>query len=173
MDTGDPMNKAVLVLALAGFTGMAAGPLIAAPSKADKTFATSAASGGLAEVELGQLAEQKAASAQVKEFARTMVSDHTQAKQDLEQIAQQENLTLPKRPGKKEREESQRLHKLSGAAFDKQYMAHMVQDHRKDVSEFQREATSGKDPALKSYAQKYLPVLQKHLQMAEATSSHK
>jgi putative membrane protein len=166
------MNKAVLALALAGFTGMAAGPVIAAPAKADKTFVTSAASGGLAEVELGQLAEQKAASPQVKEFARTMVSDHTQANQDLQQIAQQQNLNLPKRPGKKEREEAQRLKKLSGAAFDKQYMTHMVQDHRKDISEFQRESASGKDPALKSYAQKYLPVLQKHLQMAEATSSH-
>lgn len=167
------MNKTALVLTVVGFAGMAAAPAFAAPSGADKTFASSAAAGGLAEVQLGQLAEQKAGTPQVKEFARTMVSDHTQANQDLEQIAQQENLTLPKRPGKKEREESQRLRKLSGAAFDKQYMAHMVQDHRKDISEFQREATSGKDPALKSYAQKYLPVLQKHLQMAEATSSHK
>jgi putative membrane protein len=166
------MNKTALVLTLAGLAGMAAAPVFAAPSGADKTFASGAASGGLAEVQLGQLAEQKAATPQVKEFARTMVSDHTQANQDLEQIAQQENLNLPKQPYKKERTQAQRLEKLSGASFDKQYMTDMVQDHRKDISEFQREATSGKDPTLKSYAQKYLPVLQKHLQMAEATSSH-
>ena len=143
---------------------------MAALSGADKTFATEAADGGLAEVQLGQLAAQKASSPQVKEFAQRMVADHTQANQDLMQLAKSENLNLPTQPDSKHKSELERLSAMNGSAFDAAYMKHMVQDHEQTVAEFKKQAQSGSDPALKSFAQKYLPIIQQHLQMAEAST---
>jgi putative membrane protein len=154
----------VAVVALLG-----AVPALAAVSGADKTFATEAAHGGLAEVQMGQLALQKASSPQVKEFAQRMVTDHTQANQDLMQLGKSEHLTLPTQLDAKHKSEMGRLSAMSGNAFDAAYMQHMVQDHKKTVADFQKQAQSGSDPALKSFAQKYLPIIQQHLQMAETS----
>jgi putative membrane protein len=156
----------VVVVALLG-----AVPALAVVSGADKTFATEAAHGGLAEVQMGQLALQKASSPKVKEFAQRMVTDHTQANQDLMQLGKSENLTLPTQLDAKHKSEMDRLSAMSGNAFDAAYMQHMVQDHKKTVAEFQKQAQSGSDPALKSFAQKYLPIIQQHLQMAETSAS--
>jgi putative membrane protein len=156
----------VAVVALLG-----AVPALAAVSGADKTFATEAAHGGLAEVQMGQLALQKASSPQVKEFAQRMVRDHTQANQDLMQLGKSENLTLPTQLDAKHKSEMDRLSAMSGNAFDAAYMQHMVQDHKKTAADFQKQAQSGSDPALKSFAQKYLPIIQQHLQMAEASAA--
>jgi putative membrane protein len=154
----------VVVVALLG-----AVPALAVVSGADKTFATEAAHGGLAEVQMGQLALQKASSPQVKEFAQRMVTDHTQANQDLMQLGKSENLTLPTQLDAKHKSEMDRLSAMSGNAFDAAYMQHMVQDHKKTVADFQKQAQSGSDPALKTFAQKYLPIIQQHLQMAETS----
>jgi len=156
----------VAVVALLG-----AVPALAAVSGADKTFATEAAHGGLAEVQMGELALQKASSPQVKEFAQRMVRDHTQANQDLMQLGKSENLTLPTQLDAKHKSEMDRLSAMSGNAFDAAYMQHMVQDHKKTVADFQKQAQSGSDPALKSFAQKYLPIIQQHLQMAETSAA--
>jgi putative membrane protein len=144
---------------------------MAALSAAEKTFATEAAHGGLAEVQLGQLAEQKATSPQIKEFAQRMVKDHTQANQELMQLGKTENLTLPTQLDAKHKSEMDRLSAMSGNAFDTAYMQDMVQDHQKTVADFQKQAQSGSDPALKSFAQKQLPILQQHLQMAQASAT--
>ena len=136
-------------------------------SSADRQFVTKAAQGGMAEVELGQLATQKAQNSQVKEFGQKMVDDHTKANDQLKQVASQENITLPTGLDAKDQALKDHLEKLSGAQFDKVYMQHMVMDHKKDVAEFQKEANSGKDPQVKQFAQQTLPVLQQHLQMAQ------
>jgi len=162
------MNRVSIAMLTAGLIGLAAGPSFAQLSPADKTFATKAAEGGLAEVALGQLAQQKGTSSQVKQFGQQMVTDHTQANQELQQIAEQENLTLPSQPSSAQRSKQQQLRAATGSSFDTAYMQDMVRDHQQDVTEFRREAKSGKDPALKEFAQKYLPVLQKHLQMAQS-----
>jgi putative membrane protein len=153
------------------FSLVGAAPALAGLSGADKTFATEAADGGLAEVQLGQLALQKASSPQVKEFAQRMVTDHTQANQELMQLATSENLTLPTQLDAKHKTEMDRLSTMSGSAFDTAYMQHMVQDHKTTMAEFQKQAQNGSDPALKSFAQKYLPIIQQHLQMAEASAT--
>src|ERR1700760_2261714 len=106
------------------FSLVGAAPALAGLSGADKTFATEAADGGLAEVQLGQLAAQKASSPQVKEFAQRMVADHTQANQDLMQLAKSENLNLPTQPNNKHKAELDRLSAMSGNAFDAAYMKH-------------------------------------------------
>ena len=158
-----------IALSLAAATLIGVAPAFAALSSADKTFATEAAHGGLAEVQLGQLAEQKASSPKVKEFAQRMVKDHTEANQELMQLSKTEKLNLPVQPDAKHKTEMNRLSAMSGDAFDTAYMQHMVQDHEKTVADFQKQAQSGTDPGLKSFAQKQLPILEQHLQMAQAS----
>jgi putative membrane protein len=168
---GDIMKTTSVACAFAMLTAISAVPALAALSSSDRTFATEAAQGGLAEVELGQLALQRGTSPQVKQFAQRMVTDHTQANQDLMQAAKSENLDLPTQVDAQQKSEMDRLRGMSGSAFDTAYMQHMLQDHRKDIAEFQKEAQSGRDPALKGFAQKYLPTLQQHLQLAQSTAS--
>ena len=134
---------------------------------ADQKFAEKAAQGGKAEVELGQLAVQKASDEKVKQFGQKMVDDHSKANQQLQQIAEQEHITLPTSMDSEAQQEQQRLSKLSGAEFDKAYMRYQLKDHQKDVAEFQKEATAGKDPGIKNFAQSTLPTLQEHLKLAE------
>jgi putative membrane protein len=136
-------------------------------SSADHTFIMKAAQGGMAEVELGQLAATKASSEQVKQFGQRMVTDHQKANDELKTLAQQKNITVPTDLDAKDKTEKDRLSKLSGEAFDKAYMQHMLADHRKDVNEFRKESTSGKDPDVKAWAGKTLPTLEEHLKMAQ------
>lgn len=133
----------------------------------DREFARKAAEGGLAEVELGQLATQKASSPEVKQFGQRMVSDHTQANDQLKQIAAQKGMTLPTSLSAKDAATKARLEKLSGKEFDRAYMRDMVKDHTKDVNEFQNEANNGKDPDIKNFASETTPKLQEHLSMAQ------
>jgi putative membrane protein len=138
---------------------------------ADMNFAVKAAQGGLAEVQMGQLAATKASNPDVKSFGQKMVDDHTKANDDLKAVAEKEGVTLPSTMGAKEQAEYNRLQALSGDAFDKAYVKGMVKDHEEDVKEFQKEANSGKDPQIKSFASQTLPVLQSHLDMIKSIQS--
>jgi putative membrane protein len=160
------MKKTAAVIG-AGILMLVTGQAIAQISPADRTFATKAAAGGEAEVVLGRLATEKAGSEQVRQFGQQMVTDHSQANQELQVIGKQQNLTLPTKPDAASTATEQRLQASSGTTFDSAYARDMVQDHQQDVADFQKEASSGQDPALKAFAQKYLPVLQHHLQMAQ------
>ena len=137
----------------------------------DVTFAIKAAQGGLAEVQLGQLASTKANSPDVKTFGQKMVDDHTKANNDLTAVAQKEGITLPTTLNGKDQAEYTKLQGLSGVAFDKEYVKDMVKDHEEDVKEFQKEASNGKDPQIKSFAAQTLPVLQSHLEMIKSIQS--
>src|SRR5207248_5007839 len=103
---------------------------------ADRQFIKKAAQGGLAEVELGKLATEKAASPEVKQFGQRMVDDHGKANDQLKQVASQKGITVPEKLNAKDAATKARLEKLSGKAFDRAYMQDMVADHTKDVSEF-------------------------------------
>jgi putative membrane protein len=140
-------------------------------SRGDRKFMTEAAQGGMAEVQLGQLAAQKAQSDQVKQFGQKMVDDHTKANDQLKQIAASKGVTLPTDLDSKSKREMDRLSKLSGAEFDREYMKHMVSDHKKDVSDFKKEAKSAKDADLKGFASSTTPTLEQHLQLAESTDA--
>ncbi len=137
-----------------------------ASTKADDMFAKKAAAGGLAEVQLGQLAQQKSQNPDVKAFGQRMVTDHTKANDQLKGVAGQENLTLPTELDAKDKALQARLEKLSGPAFDKAYINAMVRDHKKDVAEFEHEASNGKDDGIKNFASQTLPTLQDHLKQA-------
>ena len=129
----------------------------------DRDFVMEAASGGLMEVTLGNLAKTNAASAQVKEFGAMMVTDHTKANNELKAVAAKKNITLPETPMEKQQKHIDELKTKKGADFDKAYVDLMVDDHKEDVSKFQDEANKGNDADVKAFAAKTLPVLQKHL----------
>jgi putative membrane protein len=133
----------------------------------DKKFVREAAEGGLAEVELGKLATEKASSEEVKKFGKRMVDDHSKANEELKEVASSKGLNLPKDISPKDKMLKERLAKLSGTAFDKAYMTNMVKDHKKDVADFSREGSSGADPDVKQFAAKTLPTLKHHLREAE------
>ena len=133
----------------------------------DRHFMDKAAQGGMAEVELGQLAQQNAQNADVKAFAQRMVTDHSKANDQLKQLASQQGVSLPTTLDAKDQATKDKLSKLHGAEFDKAYMQDMVKDHKKDVAEFKHEANMAKTPALKDWASQTLPTLESHLQEAE------
>lgn len=135
----------------------------------DIEFVLDAAKGGLAEVELGKLAAERAQSDEVKKFAQRMVDDHTKANEQLKQIAERKSIKLPTDVDGKDKALMERLEKLNGPAFDRTYLNAMVNDHVKDVSEFKREASAGRDPQVKSFAESTLPTLEEHLQQAKQT----
>jgi putative membrane protein len=136
---------------------------------ADQSFVMKAAQGGMAEVQMGQLAKDHGSSQAVKDFGQHMIDDHSKANDELKNLVSQKNVTLPTDLDAKDKATYDRLSKLNGAAFDKAYMRDMVNDHKKDVAEFQKEANSGKDPDVKAWASKTVPTLQNHRQMAETT----
>ena len=140
-------------------------------SASDTHFLKKAAQGGMAEVQLGQLALQKASSPDVKTFAQHMVDDHTKANDELKGVASKEGMSLPASGNAKDQALMSKIQNLSGAQFDKAYMKAMVKDHEEDVKEFQKEANAGGDPGLKDFASKTLPILQNHLQMAQDTDA--
>ncbi|HEY8226134.1 MAG TPA: DUF4142 domain-containing protein [Pyrinomonadaceae bacterium] len=137
-----------------------------APRRDDKTWAMEVAQDGTAEVELGRLAAQKGQSPDVKRFGQRMVTDHSKAGAELKQIATKKSITLPTEVKAEHKEARDRLAKLSGAEFDREYMSLMAQDHDKAVSAFQEESTGGADAELKAFATKTLPTLQEHQRLA-------
>lgn len=153
-----------------GSKAAGAGTSTKAARNPDQAFVEKAAMGGMAEVELGNLAQQKASSDEVKQFASRMVQDHGKANDELKQIASSKGIDLPTALDKKHRSDVDRLGKMSGAQFDRAYMSHMVDDHKKDVAEFKKASSSARDSDVKGFASKTLPTLQEHLQLAQKTN---
>ncbi|MEO6192263.1 MAG: DUF4142 domain-containing protein [Thermoanaerobaculia bacterium] len=140
-------------------------------SAGDTKFMRGAATGGMEEVELGKLAAQKASNPDVKNFGQHMVDDHSKANDQLKELAAQKGVTLPAGMSNQQKHDVGKLAKLSGAAFDSTYVSMMVQDHKKDVAEFQKESKSGKDSDVKGWAGTTLPTLEGHLKMIEGIHS--
>ncbi len=134
----------------------------------DRNFVMDAAMGGMMEVELGRMAAQQGASDAVKQFGQRMVDDHSKANEELMSLASSKGITLPTTLDEKHRSQMTKMSSMTGADFDREYVKMMVSDHRKDVSEFEKESTRGTDADLKAFAGKTLPTLQEHLRMAEA-----
>lgn len=140
-------------------------------SAADTKFAHEAAIGGMTEVELGKVAVQKASNDKVKQFGQRMIDDHTKAGDQLKSLAAKKNITLPTEMDAKSKAMVDKMSGMSGAAFDKAYMKDMVADHRKDIAEFQKEASTGSDTDLKSWASTTLPTLEEHQRLAQEANS--
>lgn len=169
--------KHIVAVAVAALAISAAPALAANSSKhakkatTDQSFEKAAAIGGMEEVELGNLAKQKASSSDVKQFGDRMVTDHSKANDQLKQVAQQKNIQLPTSLDAKHQAVVDRLSKLSGDSFDKAYMREMLTDHKKDMAAFRRESASGKDSDVKQFASNTLPTLEEHMKLAHDTAS--
>jgi len=137
-------------------------------SKADRDFMIKAAQGGMAEVELGNLASKQAEDSKVKAFGERMVKDHTKADNKLMTLAQSKGVTLPTTTSGKDQRTMEHLQGLSGTDFDKAYADDMVKDHKADVREFEHAADHANDPDVRAFAKETLPTLKHHLSLAEA-----
>jgi putative membrane protein len=126
-------------------------------SEKDKTFMKRAAKGGMMEVAMGQVAEQKGQSEDVKSFGKRMVTDHGKANDELKSIASKKGFQLPSKE-----------HSVKWTS-DKAYIDMMVQDHEKDLAEFKEEATSGSDSDVKKFADDTAKMVQEHLDLAKET----
>jgi putative membrane protein len=129
----------------------------------DAKFATTAAGGGMAEIQLSKLAGQKSTNAKIKDFAAMMVTDHSKAGDSLAMIAKNKNITLPTALDADHQKKYDDLSKMSGADFDKAYVKIMVDDHEGALKLMQDEAANGKDADLKAFAGKTATTVQMHL----------
>ncbi len=136
------------------------------PSQADQKFIKEAIQGDMTEVKMGQLAQEKGQSRSVKQFGQTLESDHSANLQKVKDLAQSMGIAQPSQPSSKQQAIYDRLSKLSGPQFDRQFAQAMVKDHKQDISEFQKQAKKS-DPA-GQFAQQTLPTLRKHLQIAQS-----
>ena len=136
-------------------------------SHSDRQFMQDAAGDGMYEVQAAQIAASKAQSPDVKNFAGKLLADHQDANNELVQIANAKKVELPAAPPRGKRHEIESLAKKSGAGFDKLFVKASISDHEKDVRKFEKAAKKVKDPQLKGWVEKTLPVLREHLAMAK------
>lgn len=144
------------------------GEMNAPVDEKDSKFAVEAASGGMLEVQLGELAQQKATSQRVKDFGAMMVRDHSKINDELRSLAGMKNVTLPPAPGEDHMDHIKSLTGKSGKAFDKDYVNLMVDDHEKDIKAFEDASNNAKDADIKAFATKTLPTLRVHLDSIKA-----
>jgi putative membrane protein len=162
----------LIVLALfASPIGMAAESADPSLSSADRKFVKEAAIGGMAEVELATLASRNAGSDQVRQLAERIKQDHEQANQKLQSIASQNGAEVPAELDRKHKRDLDRLTKLQGAEFDREYVGMMVKEHKDDIKAFEKQADKGKDAELKAFAAQTTPKLREHLQQAQQLQS--
>ena len=134
----------------------------------DLAFMNAAAAGNMAEVELGKLADKQAASSNVKQFGQKMIDDHSKALEELKQLASQKKVSLPPDVLPEQKQLMEKLSKLNGAEFDKEYVKAMLEAHEKDVTTFQAVSKTATDADVKAFATKTLPTLKTHLEMIKA-----
>jgi putative membrane protein len=148
---------------LIGSTAIASSP--------DSSFYKNAAEGGMSEVELGQLAQTKASNPEVRDFGAMMVKDHSAANDKLKALAASKQVSLPDSPSMMQKASKTKLNMMSGDSFDKSYVKGMIEDHKQDIKEFQKEASEGKDSDARAFASAILPTLQKHLEKIQAIAA--
>ncbi len=136
----------------------------------DSEFMVEAASGGMMEVELSNLAQQKSKDTWVKKFAAMIVRDHTKANNDLKALAASKNITLPATMGEDHQKHMDDMREKTGADFDEDYMDMMIRHHKDDIDMFEMEANHGNDADIKAFASTTLPVLRMHLDSVQSLS---
>jgi putative membrane protein len=140
----------------------------------DQQFVDFAAQTDMVEANLGQMAASTASAQPVKDYAQTLVTDHTSDFSQLNSVAQQASLTVPTAiDAAHNKAMIDPFQKLKGAAFDHKYVQDMIAGHTKAIAIYKKEADDAQNPGLKSYAQQTLPTLQKHLDGAKALEKAK
>ena len=157
--------KQAFVLSVALGFGMATAALAA--SADPQEFATKAGGAGLYEVRAAEVAKEKAQDPETREFAEQMVKDHQKANQELRDLAKTKGWTLPAALDKEQQQLVDRLGKLEGADFDREYAKQQLQAHEEAVKLFKAQSEGGTDAQLKAWAKGKLPTLQRHLEHAQ------
>jgi len=135
-------------------------------AKGDKDFIRDAMKGDNSEIALGMMAEKMGSSREVRNFGTVLKSDHSNAKKEIGLLATKHNVKVTDEMTDEAKQEAKKLKSLSGAAFDKEFVRYMVEDHKKDVADFKKKAAEGKDD-VSMLARNTVPMLQKHLRTAE------
>lgn len=135
----------------------------------DTEWAVAVADMGMLEVEASKLALERAATPAVKQFAQTMVDEHTKANDELKAAAAAKNISLPSTLSDKSQKKLNDLREKSGKDFEDAYTDCMVKDHKDAVDKFKKQAEKGEDADLKSWAAGKVATLEHHLEMAKAT----
>ena len=135
-------------------------------STTDATFINTVGAGGHAEVEFGELAQSQATRTEVRAFAAEMVSDHMSAGSELATLAQSKEMTPPAEMTLNQKAKYDQLKNTYGREFDRVYIQGQIDDHTAVVEAFQNQIANGTDADLKAFAQKHLPDIQHHLDMA-------
>jgi putative membrane protein len=136
-------------------------------STQDRTFTTQALAGNMLEVEIGRMAQQHAASEQLKTLGRRLADDHGKANQQLIVIAQKNGIAPPTKMPAKEQATLDKIAGLNGQAFDNTVLGMLADDHKTDIKVYEKEIAQGQNAEIKSYAMQTLPTLQQHLQLVE------
>jgi putative membrane protein len=133
----------------------------------DAEFVKMAASSGMHEVEISKLATTKARNDEVKKFAQKLVEDHTKANEGLKEAAKAANLPVPEKMLADHQKAVDRFKEYKGTNFDADFVKHAVTSHEKSVVLFGRAAKEAKNERIKAFAEKTLPVIKEHLEMAK------
>lgn len=162
----------VLALALGATTLPADDKKPDAKPITDAEFVIKAASGDMFEIESSKLAKDTSKSDEVKKFAEQMIADHTKSTKELTEVAKKANLGLPT---KMLDEHARLLEKVKGGKndFDKAYMDAQLTAHKEAVELFTNAAKNVKDPGIKAFAEKTLPVIKEHYEHAQKHAKHK
>ena len=136
--------------------------------EASSAFLMDAADGGMTEVELGRLAQDKAKNQNVKNFAQMMIHDHSAANDQVKSLASQRNINIPDSISTAHKNKKEDLLKKEGAAFDKAYMDAMVKDHESTINLFEKASNNSKDDGVKSFITSTLPTIRQHLDSARS-----
>jgi putative membrane protein len=136
-----------------------------AQSASEKAFVADALAGDVAEVQMGQLVAQKASSPDVKSYGQMLADDHGKALDEMKTLADNLGVQVPSQPKPDAQKEMDKLSKLDGQAFDREFLKHAVADHKKDIAKFRKESRGKGDVA--NTAKQQLPVLETHLQRAQ------
>jgi len=163
------MNKAHFVAL--GATLFFLSSVSVASAKSAKEFLTDAIQGNLGEISVGQLAQKNGDSPEVRDFGQMLVQDHSANNDKAKSLAQSKSVTVPTEPKPEAKQVHDKLSRLSGAAFDREFAMAMVKEHKKDIKEFEGQAKSNDDVG--KFAQDTLPTLKKHLQTAQLLSQGK
>ena len=134
----------------------------------DAEFAVKAADGGMLEVQLGELAQTKGVSKEVKSLGKMLVEDHTKANEELKAFAQAKDISLPTTMSDHHQKIYDRIASKNGKDFDQAFTDHMVKDHKEDIDAFKKEVKDGHDPDIKQWAEGKVPTLEHHLDMAKS-----
>jgi putative membrane protein len=143
------------------------------PPSADAVFINAAADAGMAEVELGKLAEKNGQRKDVKTFGSQMVKDNGKANENLKRVAAKMKATVPEKVRPKRQFKIDKMSKLSGAAFDTAYIITMFQNHEKTVAGFEKARGEVSNADLKKFIDDTLPMRKAHLEMAKKMQSAK